>query len=45
VILNVLVCLGLVGDYVARTFQEIKGRPLYVVQRRLGTGPPPDERR
>jgi dolichol-phosphate mannosyltransferase len=41
----VLVCLGLVGEYVARTFEEVKGRPLYVVRRRLGTGPPPDERR
>ena len=26
-----LTALGLVGDYVARIYEEIKGRPLYVV--------------
>jgi len=28
---SVLTALGLVGDYVARIYEEVKGRPLYVV--------------
>jgi dolichol-phosphate mannosyltransferase len=31
----VLVCLGLVGEYVARIFEEVKGRPLYLLRREL----------
>jgi polyisoprenyl-phosphate glycosyltransferase len=26
-----LIAIGLVGDYVARIYEEVKGRPLYVV--------------
>jgi len=31
-----LISLGLVGEYVARIFDEVKGRPLFVVRQRRG---------
>ena len=37
-----MVSVGILGEYVARIFQEVKGRPLYVVKRRLGPGFEPD---
>lgn len=33
-----MISTGIVGEYVARIFEEVKGRPLYVVSRELGTG-------
>ena len=32
----VLMMLGIIGEYIGRIFQEIKNRPLYVVQETLG---------
>lgn len=33
-----LISLGVVGEYVARVFEEAKGRPLYILERELGHG-------
>ncbi len=35
-----LVTVGLVGEYVARIYEEVKRRPLYLVAQRLGFGEP-----
>lgn len=33
-----LLSLGVVGEYVGRIFEEVKGRPLFVVKREMGQG-------
>ncbi len=33
-----MLCLGILGAYIARIFEEVKGRPRYVVKERLGAG-------
>ncbi len=33
-----LISLGILGEYIARIFEEVKDRPLYVVRRSLGQG-------
>jgi glycosyltransferase involved in cell wall biosynthesis len=37
-----LICVGLMGDYVARIYEEAKGRPLYVANRILNLSEPQD---
>jgi dolichol-phosphate mannosyltransferase len=34
-----LMCLGIVGEYVGRIYRELKRRPLYVIDERLGFEP------
>ncbi len=36
-----LICLGIVGEYIARIYSEVRGRPLYVVRERVGFSPHP----
>ena len=37
-----LISIGILGEYIGRIYEEIKQRPLYVVQEKLGIGDPPD---
>lgn len=33
---NVLMCIGIAGEYIGRIYDDVRGRPLYVVARTLG---------
>lgn len=39
----ILLALGVIGDYVARNYEESKGRPLYVLTSAINTAAPPYE--
>ncbi len=34
-----MISMGIIGEYVARIFEEVKGRPLYLVKRDLRRRP------
>ena len=34
-----LICIGILGEYIARIHSEVKDRPVYVVERRIGFEP------
>jgi glycosyltransferase involved in cell wall biosynthesis len=41
-----LITLGIIGHYLGRVFNEVKGRPLFIVRQQYGFGEtPPDHRR
>ena len=34
-----MIAFGVLGEYVGRLYQEVKGRPIYVVRARIGFDP------
>jgi dolichol-phosphate mannosyltransferase len=41
-----LICLGILGEYIARIYEEVKGRPLWIIRDSAGISPapPPDQK-
>jgi len=38
-IVAMVVGLGVLGEYLARVFSEVKARPLYIIREEIGAGP------
>jgi glycosyltransferase involved in cell wall biosynthesis len=38
-----LFCLGIIGEYIAKIFLQVKGRPIYVLRQKLDTDPHENE--
>jgi glycosyltransferase involved in cell wall biosynthesis len=37
-----LFCLGILGEYLGRVYEEVKGRPIFTLKEVAGIGPPPN---
>jgi glycosyltransferase involved in cell wall biosynthesis len=36
----IMISLGIIGEYIAKIYDEVKNRPIYLIDRRVGFGPP-----